>query len=57
MIIRRVSRSFVIAPLVAPLGLAAAFVALGAAQSPEAPGDTLVAGFKSTYAGIGVGCG
>ena len=33
----------------APLGLAAAFVALGAAQSPEAPGDALVAGFKSTY--------
>jgi hypothetical protein len=49
MIIRRVSRSFVIAPLIAPLGLAAAFVALGAAQSPEAPGDALVAGFKSTY--------
>ncbi len=57
MIIRRVSRSLAIASLIAPLGLAAAFVALGAAQTPEAPGDPLVAGFKSTYAGVGVGCG
>ena len=43
--IRR-SRSIVIAlPLV---GLAA-FAALGATQSAEAPGDPLIAGFKSTY--------
>jgi 4-hydroxy-4-methyl-2-oxoglutarate aldolase len=44
--IRRSFRSLVIAPVVVG---AAAFVALGAAQSPEAPGDPLIAGFKSTY--------
>ena len=44
--IRRSSRSLVIA---LPLVGIAAFVALGATQSPEAPGDPLIAGFKSTY--------
>src|SRR5688572_26501704 len=43
--IRRAFRSLVIGlPLVG-----AAIVALGAAQNPEAPGDPLIAGFKSTY--------
>ena len=44
--IRRSSRSLVIT---LPLVGVAAFVALGATQSPEAPGDPLIAGFKSTY--------
>ena len=44
--IRRSFRSLVIA---LPLVGAAAFAALGAAQNPEAPGDPLIAGFKSTY--------
>jgi len=45
MLIRRAVRSLVIGlPLVA-----AAIVALAAAQNPEAPGDPLIAGFKSTY--------
>ena len=45
MTIRRTVRSLVIGlPLVA-----AAIVALAAAQNPEAPGDPLIAGFKSTY--------
>ena len=44
--IRRSSRSLVLA---LPLVGIAAFVALGATQSPEAPGDPLIAGFKSTY--------
>ena len=43
---RRSFRSLVMA---LPLVGAAAFVALGAAQNPEAPGDPLIAGFKSTY--------
>ena len=44
--IRRLLRLRVIAlPLVGAAGL----VALGAAQTPEPPGDPLVAGFKSTY--------
>ena len=45
--IRHWSRLFVIGP--AFIG-AAAFVALLAAQTPGAPGDPLIAGFKSTYA-------
>jgi regulator of RNase E activity RraA len=45
--IRRSSR--VRATLLPLLGFAA-FVALAAAQNPQAPGDPLVAGFKSTYA-------
>src|SRR5919109_4564898 len=44
--IRLSSRSLVMAPLAVG---AAAFVVLGAAQNPEAPGDPLIAGFKSTY--------
>ena len=43
--IRRSSRSLVLG---LPL-LGAVIVALGAAQNPEAPGDPLIAGFKSTY--------
>jgi hypothetical protein len=39
-------RSLVITPLVVA---AVAFVALGATQKPEAPGDPLIAGFKSTF--------
>ena len=35
---------------VLPLLGAAAFAAIAAAQNPQAPGDPLVAGFKSTYA-------
>ena len=45
--IRRSSR---VRAAVLPLLGAAAFVALVAAQNPPAPGDPLVAGFKSTYA-------
>src|SRR6187200_2674334 len=45
--IRRISRSVVIG---VPLVGAAAFAAVGAAQPPAAPGDRLIAGFKSTYA-------
>jgi 4-hydroxy-4-methyl-2-oxoglutarate aldolase len=33
-----------------PLVGAAAFASFGAAQTPAAPGDSLIAGFKSTYA-------
>jgi regulator of RNase E activity RraA len=43
---RRLSRSLVIA---LPLAAAALFVVLVAAQTPDAPGDPLIAGFKSTY--------
>src|SRR5919201_4368924 len=45
--VRRSSRLRV---AVLPLLGAAAFVAIAAAQDPQAPGDPLVAGFKSTYA-------
>ena len=45
--IRRSSR---VRAAVLPLVGAATFVALVAAQNPQAPGDPLVAGFKSTYA-------
>ena len=45
--IRRFSRSVVIG---VPFFAAVGFVALGAAQTPEAPGDPLIAAFKSTYA-------
>ena len=55
MIIRRLSRSLVIAPLARRL--AAAFVALGAAQNPEAPGDPLDRRLQEHLPGIGVGCG
>src|SRR3954452_18580489 len=50
MTLRRLARTLVIA---LPLASSAAFVAIGAAQAPAgpvAPGDPLIAGFKSTYA-------
>ena len=43
--LRRISRSVVIG---VPLVGAAAFAAAGVAQPPAAPGDPLIAGFKST---------
>lgn len=44
-----IRRSFRLVAVLASVGTAA-FVALGAAQTPAAPGDPLIAGFKSTYA-------
>ena len=50
-----IRRSFRLLVIGLPL-VGAAIVALGATQNPEAPGDPLIAGFKS-LCGIGVGCG
>ena len=52
--IRRLSRSLVIA---LPFGAAAAFVALGAAQSPDGSRRPAHRRLQEHLSGIGVGCG